>query len=297
MNTLLFLQVLFFSIGIVEGSLDVGVNTLIVWLHGDRVPPFMNGLHAFYGMGTTIAPLIVLAVLSSMGSLNSIYSTLAILILPIGVLILFFPSPSHHQNRQQAEDRPAAPVLVLLLAVIFFAFTGAELGFGGWIYTYATFQEYASPTLAASINVGFWAALTIGRVISIPLAVKVKPQKILWMNFCGVIISLVIIIFFSYNETLLWIGTIGTGLFMASIFPTLLNDAQSRMHISGKITSIFFVGSSLGSMAVPWLMGQLITPLGANAIMVVVLCSLLLATGFFYILNTKQPATPAIRPQ
>jgi fucose permease len=48
------------------------------------------------------------------------------------------------------------------------------------------------------------------------------------------------------------------GLFMALTYPTLLNVAQSRMNLSGNITSIFFVGSSLGSMAVPWIMGQLI---------------------------------------
>ena len=225
---------------------------MIVWLHGNRVPPFMNGLHAFYGIGTTTAPLIVAAVISTTGSLNSIYWASAILILPVGLLIIFFPSPSHIQSRQGAEDRPAIPVIVFLIAVIFFAFTGAELGFAGWIYTFTTAQVYATPTMAASINAAFWAAITVGRLISIPLAVKVKPQKFLWVDFCGSIVSLLIIIFYSSNETLLWLGTIGTGLFMGPIFPTLLNDAQSRMHISGKITSKFFVGSSLGSMVIPW---------------------------------------------
>ena len=185
------------------------------------------------------------------------------------------------------------PILVFLTIVIFFAFTGAELGFGGWIYTYMTSQVYANPTLAASINAAFWAAFTVGRLISIPLAMKLKPEKILWVDFCGVIISLLIIILFSAVEVLLWLGTIGTGLFMASIFPTLLNDAQSRMHMSGKITSWFFVGSSLGSMTLPWIMGQLIAPFGATAAMIAVLCSILLATGVFYILNTIQRNTPA----
>jgi FHS family Na+ dependent glucose MFS transporter 1 len=295
-GTLLILQIFFFMIGIAEGHLDVGVNTLIVWLHGDRVPPFMNGLHAFYGVGTTIAPLIVAVVLTSAGALNNIYSALAILIVPIGLLILFLPSPSHIQARQQADDRPVVPILIFLTAVIFFAFTGAELGFAGWIYTYTTFQDYANPTMAASLNATFWAAITVGRVISIPLSVKLKPQKILWVNFCGIIVSLLIIILFSSSKVLLWIGTIGTGLFMASTFPTLLNDAQSRMNISSKITSIFFIGSSLGSMAVPWLMGQLIAPFGATAAIIAVFCSIVLATGIFYLLNTRQRAISASPP-
>jgi FHS family Na+ dependent glucose MFS transporter 1 len=296
-RALLFLQALFFIIGSAGGSLDVGINTLIVWLHGDRVPPFMNGLHAFFGIGTTIAPLIVAAVLSNMGSLNSVYWALAILILPVGLLILFSPSPSHILARQNAIDRPAVPILVFLTVVIFFTYTGAELGFGGWIYTFTTSQEYANPRMAASINAAFWAALTVGRLISIPLAVKLKPQIILWVDFCGIIVSLIIVIFFSSTEMLLWLGTIGTGLFMASIFPTLLNDAQSRMHMSGKVTSMFFIGSSLGSMAIPWLMGQLIIPFGATAAIIVVLCSILLASGTYFILNIKQRTASILPPQ
>jgi fucose permease len=108
---------------------------------------------------------------------------------------------------------------------------------------------------------------------------------------------LLVIIFFSSSEGFLWLGTIGTGLFMASTFPSLLNDAQSRMHMSGKITSIFFVGSSLGSMVLPWLMGQLIAPFGATAAMIVVLCSILVAAGTFYILNIVQRTTPTSPPQ
>jgi MFS transporter, FHS family, Na+ dependent glucose transporter 1 len=137
---LLILQIIFFIVGIVEGGLDVGVNALIVWLHGTRVPPFMNGLHAFYGIGTTSAPLIVAAVLSSDGSLNKIYWSLAVTFMLIGILMPFFPSPSHIEARQQAEERPADPIQVALITFIFFAFTGAELGFGGWIYTYTTLQ-------------------------------------------------------------------------------------------------------------------------------------------------------------
>ena len=117
---------------------------------------------------------------------------------------------------------------------------------------------------------------------------RLKPQTILWVDLGGVIVSVLIIILFPAAEWVLWLGTIGAGLFMASIFPTILNDAQSRMHMSGKTTSWFFVGSSLGSMSIPWLMGQLIAPFGTASTMVVVLCSTLLATGVFYTLNIFQ---------
>jgi FHS family Na+ dependent glucose MFS transporter 1 len=295
-HNLIFLQILFLFLGIAQGSLDVGLNTLIVWLHGKHVPPFMNGLHASYGIGTTLAPLITVAVLGSTGSLKSIYWALAILVLPVALLVLIFHSPFHSQAKQQVDEKPAFSSPVFLTALVFFAFTGAELGFGGWIYTFTTSQAYGYPEMAASVNAAFWGALTIGRLVAIPLALKLKPVKILWVNFCGTIFSLLMLVFFSKYELFLWLATVGTGLFMASTFPSLLNDAQSRMHVSGKITGIFFTGSSLGSMALPWLIGQLIAPYGATATMIVVLGSMLLASGAFYLLNSRKDAVPIPRP-
>jgi hypothetical protein len=36
-----------FALGMAEGALDVGGNTLLVWVHQEKVGPFMNGLHFF----------------------------------------------------------------------------------------------------------------------------------------------------------------------------------------------------------------------------------------------------------
>lgn len=46
-----------FGIGLGEGTLDVGGNTLIIWAHGPKVRPFMNGLYFFFGVGAFIAPM------------------------------------------------------------------------------------------------------------------------------------------------------------------------------------------------------------------------------------------------
>ena len=293
-TSLLFLQILLFIIGFSEAMLDVGTNTLLVWLHGDRVPPFMNGLHAFFGIGTTISPLVVAFILGTQGSLTSIYWIFAALILPAALFLPFLPSPSHTDSNSMDAERPAIPILVILAAVIFFAYVGSEVGFAGWIYTYTTSQPYGTPTLAATINAAFWATFTVGRLVSIPLATRLKPKTILWVDLTGVIISILLIILFPVAEWVLWLGTIGAGLFMASIFPTILNDAQSRMHMSGKTTSWFFVGSSLGSMLIPWLMGQLIGPFGPISTMLMVLGSTLVAAAAYYTLNIFQQRQDAV---
>jgi FHS family Na+ dependent glucose MFS transporter 1 len=37
------------TLGFGEGTLDVGGNALLVWIHRDKVGPYMNALHFFFG--------------------------------------------------------------------------------------------------------------------------------------------------------------------------------------------------------------------------------------------------------
>jgi FHS family Na+ dependent glucose MFS transporter 1 len=61
---------LIFLIGIMQSSIDVGENTLMVWLHGNKVAPFMNGLHFSFGIGSFTAPLIIAQSLKGTQAIN-----------------------------------------------------------------------------------------------------------------------------------------------------------------------------------------------------------------------------------
>ncbi|HLO15109.1 MAG TPA: MFS transporter, partial [Anaerolineales bacterium] len=63
------LLVIVFVLGIAKGAVDVGCNTLLLWVHNETVGPFMNGLHAFFGVGSFVAPLIVAQVIASSGDI------------------------------------------------------------------------------------------------------------------------------------------------------------------------------------------------------------------------------------
>jgi fucose permease len=69
----------------------------------------------------------------------------------------------------------------------------------------------------------------------------------------------------------LWVGSIGLGLSMASIFPTFLMLAGERMQVTGTITGWFLVGSGAGSMLLPWLIGQIFVLTGPQAMTTVLL--------------------------
>jgi fucose permease len=276
---LLFL--VFAIIGLTEGIIDVGGNTMLVWVHHPYSGPFMNGLHFFFGVGAFVAPLIISQVALVTSDSTRALWVLAVLMLPAALFVLRLRSP---HNPALTQDEPAPKpdaLLIVLIAMLFCLFVGTETSYGGLVFTYATHLKLADSTTAALLTSLFWGSLTAGRLLSIPIAVKVQPRWILLADMIGCAISVLVVLYWPVPSTGLWIGTIGFGLFQASAFPTLISYAEKRMAISGKITSFFFIGSCLGSMFVPVLIGQLFEIQGPQITMIIILACMLLNLGVF----------------
>jgi len=275
------LMALMLLIGAFMGTVDVGGNTLLVWVHHPRSGPFMNGLHFSYGVGAFIAPIIIIQLMLVTGGISWPYWTLALIILPIALFVLRLPSPTIQRVEDAAPSRQVNYLLVALLALFFFLNVGAEISFGGWIYTYSLHLGLVEEAGAAYLTSLFWGTFTLGRLLGIPIAARVRPRWILLGNLVGMIFGLLIILLAPAPKTSIWIGTVLFGLSIASIFPTLISFAEHRMALSGKITSYFFVGASLGGMTIPWVIGQLFEVVGPRFTMITLLIDVLLTLGIF----------------
>ncbi len=275
------LAVVVLCIGAGQGMLDVGANTLLVWVHGDGAAPFMNGLHFFFGIGALITPLIVAQSIVLSGDINWAFWVLALLTLPGTAWLARLPSPPHHLEARNGGTLRVNRGLVLLISVFFFLYVGAEASFGGWIFTYATRAGVTTEVVAALLTSAFWGALTVGRLVAIPIASRFSPPSILAVDILGTLMSVAVVLLWPYSLAAVWAGTLGTGLAMASIFPLLLSFAGQRMTITASASSWFFVGSGAGGMCVPWLIGQLFEPAGPPVSMAIILsCELLYAAVF-----------------
>ena len=293
--SLIMLALVLLLVGFAEGTVDVGGNTLLVWLHQDRVAPFMNGLHFTFGIGALLTPLIVAQALGLTGGIKWTYWILAILIFPIAFWLSRAPSPAHQSSENKQSTRLARPGLILLMVLFFFLYVGGEAGYGGWIYTYTISVGLGSETSAAYLTSVFWGALTAGRFIAIPIASRLRPGTILTVDLAGCLFSVGAILMFPTSPAALWIGTIGAGVFMASIFPTMISLAQEKLTVTGKITSWFFVGASTGGMILPWIVGQLFEPVGPHTVMIAIFTSLaaaFLVLGSILLNNKKHQLSP-----
>lgn len=279
--------------GVAEGSIDVGGNTMLVWLHGSKVGPYMNGLHFAWGVGAFLSPIIIAQAVVASGDITLAYWLLAALVLPTAVAVLRQPSP--HMSTH-AAGRPAGRLNVRLLALVlafFFAYVAAEVTMGGWIFSYAVAMGQTDQTTAAYLTSVFWGSLTLGRLLSMPIASRFSPAAVLQGDLIGCLASVALILLLPGSAAAIWIGTFGTGLFMASMFPTMISYAERRMALSGQITGLFFVASAAGSTTVPWLVGQMFDVIGPG-ITIAMAFGAMLAAALAYIGVRMTAATPPV---
>jgi fucose permease len=269
----------FFVEGLAAGALDIGGNTLLVWFHRDRVGPFMNALHFFFGIGAMLAPIIIDALAGLSGDITWAYWTLALLALPAALWLLPWPSPAAPPATEKESAGGVKLVPVVLAALILFFYVGAELGYGGWLYTYALTLGLGTETSAATLTSAYWGALTLGRLLCIPVSARVRPRWILTGSLLGGLLSVVLIGLWPGSPVALWAGTLGVGLFTGPVFATVMVLAGRHMRLTGQITGWIIVGSSLGGMSLPWLIGQLFEPTGPQSLLVAVSVSLALGLG------------------
>ncbi|MDZ4159173.1 MAG: hypothetical protein U1B80_05210, partial [Anaerolineaceae bacterium] len=207
------------------------------------------------------------------------YWGLALLILPIGFLFLRLPNPTPQPSASSGASHPAGKLLVVLIIAFSLFYGGAEISFSGWVTIFALSSGMGDTAAAAYLTSGFWGAYTLGRLLSIPLATRVSTRAILIADLCGSVLSLLVILAGASSNLLVWVGVLGLGFSMASIFPTMLAFIGQHLHVSGRTTGYLFVSGSLGGMSLPWLIGQLIEPIGARVIPWSVLLALLVSSA------------------
>jgi fucose permease len=277
---------LFFVSSLASGAVDVGGNTLLVWVHRDKVGPFMNGLHFAYGVGATISPLLIVPIKRLSGGFAWVYWMLALLNLPIALLLFRHPSPLSTAEEEEAGGKRVNYLLVVLITTFLFLYVGMEIGFGNWVATYAQALDLADASTAAYLTSAFWGVFTVGRLLAIPIATVWSPRRILWVNLLGALASMTLIVLLPDATWALWVGAMGLGLSLASTFPTMFSLAERYLPLSGKLASRFFMGISLGGMTLPWLIGQFFDAVGPRSVMWIIMVDVVLAVAVFVVFMT-----------
>jgi MFS transporter, FHS family, Na+ dependent glucose transporter 1 len=288
------LIVVMLLVGGSQAFLDVGGNTLLVWLHREKVSPFMNGLHLFWGVGSILSPILIAQAILLTGNFAWGFWIIAAILLPVAWAFKGLPSPTAPHQEPGAEPQKATDWPLVILFVLFFtAFVATESSYGGWIYSYAIATKIALPATAAVMTSVYWGALTLSRLVSIPLALRFRPRTLLIANMVGCLVGLSLAVIGGSSPGIIWLATVVLGASVASFFPVSLSFARETITITGQFTSLMFVGASLGGMLLPWLIGQFFETAGPHSAMVIMLGDMVVCCGIFIILMALKKSRSA----
>jgi FHS family Na+ dependent glucose MFS transporter 1 len=240
----------------------------------------MNGLHFCFGIGAFLAPLLVAQVIGVTGGYRWAYWILAACATLAGLrLLTLAENPRRGPHRAtdtgaRVDARLYAP-LIIATALFLFFYVGAEVAFGGWVYTYAVARELASAAGAAYLTSAFWLSFTLGRLLAIPLATRVPPAPMILtaLGTCLAMLALVTVLPDSY--VVLWIVTSGLGFGMAPLWPMGFTLAGQSLRLTASVSGMILLGDSFGGMILPWLVGHTMALTGPRALIYLVFVSLI----------------------
>ena len=180
------MMITFFVMGVAMSCTDLGGNTLMMWQRRGNVGPYMNALHFSFGIGSLLTPLLVNRSVAWSGDLRIACGVIVALSLGVGVWVASTAAPVHVAvGAGDADAETRSPELrssegcgssdvrstdtgpLALVAGFFVLYVGLELGFAGWIHTYAEEVHLGSANVVSAVTTVFWAAFTVGRLVAV----------------------------------------------------------------------------------------------------------------------------------
>jgi len=262
--------------GMAIAIIEAGLNMFIATLSNNTA--LLNYLHAFYGAGALIGPLVASTILVLSWGWNTAFLTWALLAVPllIGLLALFHHSSSGPAHEEQAERDnngllTALKIPMVWLATLFLLFyVGIEVSLGSWGYTFLLQNRHENGLLAGWIVSGYWLGLTLGRFILNNIAERLRLGLSGLMYTCmGGIIFGILILWLIPGVVASAIAFFLIGTSLGPIYPStvalLPNIVPSRLLSSAMG---FLIGLSiLGVALFPWLAGTLAQYIGIESLL------------------------------
>lgn len=259
-------------LGLGFGIIETGFNIYIIALPRSSV--LLSYLHAFYGVGALVGPLLVTAIFALLWGWNVTYLVLAAfgLLLLIGI-ILFMRGPSTAQavnvedTRAEGSSLVAALALpiVWLAALFLLVYVGIETSVGSWAYSFLLEERRQGTVTAGWIVSCYWLGLTLGRFLIQRQAERLGIGSVALMFGC--ILSLIIgllAVWLIPEGIAAALGFCFIGFSLAPIYPLTVAILPRLVPawLAASAISLLVSISIIGLALFPWLAGILAQVLG-----------------------------------
>ena len=268
-------------IGIARGGNTNFSNTMMSTLPGKKSGIGYNLLHGSFALGAVLAPLALIA--CTAGNPDGWrYMTAGIVVLCLIQVLTYarmrLPQEQITKSIKSVDRSFLKNKSFWLGASILFFYISAEYAIVTWLVTYFKDTGVLSDQVSQLMSSLLWVVIFIGRMIGAVLVGKVSRKIILVVDGVGLLVFF-LLVFFSRSELPIFIGIMGVGLFMATIYTYAL--AMGTEKIKGNdlgVSTMIFTGS-VGGIVTPAVVGMIAEQAGIQAGMgvVVAVTAMLLA--------------------
>ena len=254
--------------GLGAGAIDAGLNAYVAGHFGEGL---MQWLHASYGIGVTLGPIIMTTSLAALSSWRPGYRVVGGFQLALAAC---FALTMPIWNRKEAADGSKEPKRLTeyktplgetlrrpgawLSMLLFFLYTGSEASLGTWTYTLLIESRGIRPETAGLWAGSYWATFTAGRIMA---GVYARRAGINLLVLGSLIAALA-------GSALLWwnpapaanlIAVALIGFAIAPIFPGLMSGTSQRVGVHNAVNTIGIqmAAGGLGFALIPSLVGIL----------------------------------------
>jgi fucose permease len=264
-------------LGLGSGAIDSGLNAYAAGNFGAR---HMNWLHASFGMGATIGPLVMTGVLNAGLAWRWGYGLVAgaQALLAAAFLVTARSWAAHRAGR--AEDHAAAATdsrvrvrdtlrlpAVWFGAAAFGVYVGLEIGAGLWAYTLLTEGRGMSDGVAGVCVSAYWGSLFVGRLALGAFGDRIGTRRVLLASLGGITAGCLLVAL----PAAAWVAVVGlmlVGLSAAPVFPLLTLTTADRVGLAhaDRAIGVQMGTCALGGALIPAGLGVLITQYGTGVL-------------------------------
>ncbi|WP_198141621.1 sugar MFS transporter [Micromonospora sp. ATCC 39149] len=266
-------------LGLGSGAIDSGLNAYAAGAFGSR---HMNWMHAFFGLGVAIGPLIMTLVLSAGLAWRWGYGMVAAAQLALGLAFALTvrawadrpapgatptgPAPPTTTDPVRVRETLLLPA-VWLGALAFAVYVAIEIAAGLWAFLLLTEGRGLAAGAAGVCVSGYWGSLFLGRVVQGFVAERLGTGRVLRGSLLGMVAGAVLIAL----PAPAWVAVAGLlvlGFAAAPVFPLLTLNTADRVGAAhaDRAIGLQIATAGLGGALVPTGIGVLVANTSIEAL-------------------------------
>lgn len=282
----------FAALGLGNGFADASGNT---WVALNFGPRHMGMLHAAYGVGASIGPVMMSFFIVAFDWWRGSFAVVAVIQLAVLAMLWRRPDDDVHGSAMKEEgfltSRVASPRRVTAELVSWFAlYVGVEVAAGQWAFTLLSEGRDYGYRVATALTAGYWIGLAAGRFGMAALGNQINPERLLWE------VSLLAVAASGF----LWADPLGIGGFAIPIlglafsvmFPLAIGRTPHYLgsERTSRVVGYQFAGSAVGAIALPALIGVLADSHGVDVAPPAILATVVVMTVLWAMIRNEAQA-------